>query len=142
MTGIKNEREKPTLHSQQQVRDFLETAEGKTFIKKQSKRAYFITFPLFVTPIILALLISKHSNINYLHPKRDLVFICLSGGFFLAYASVRALFDQIVLIGLNSKLGLSKEEQIPLPFQSLKTRIIAGLSVLMICIGIIEELVS
>ena len=110
MTGIMNESEKQTDHHQQQVRFFLETAEGKAFIRRQSKRAYFITLSLFVTLIKLALLISKHSNINYLHPKRDLVFICFSGGFLLAYASVRALFDQIVLNGLNSKLRLSKEE--------------------------------
>ena len=142
MTGIKNEREKPTLHSQQQVRDFLETAEGKTFIKKQSKRAYFITFLLFVTLSKVAVLISMHSNINYLHPKRDFVFICFTGGFFLAYVSVRAFFDQIVLKGLNTRLRLSEEERIPLPFQSLKIRIISGLSVLMIFIGIIECLVS
>ena len=142
MNSITNERNKQTDRLPLQARTFLETPEGQLFIRKQAKRACLITVFLFQTLVSLSLIISKHSNINYLHPKRDFVSVCLFGGFLLAYVTVKALFDQIVLNGLNARLELSGNERIPLPFQSLKIQIIAGLGALMIFVGLLESLIS
>ena len=123
------------------VKEFLDTCDGKAFMKKQSKRACFIVVLIYLALAKLMLIAFSLGKVNYLNPKRHFIFICFCVGMILAQISAKALYHQIVLGKLYNRLELPKEEQTPMPFQTLKIRVITGLYALMMIFVIIDSLV-
>ena len=124
-----------------QVKEFVETREGKTFLRQQAKRALLVSLPMYVFLCETIISVVINSNVNYLNPKRGFVFICFVAGILLAQVSADALYHQIILFQLYRRIKVPKGMQKGLPFQNPKVQIATGLSILLIITGIISCLI-